>query len=107
MGVVVGVVVLLRNSVKNSHFLHKESKDNGGHTVKMTLAEEVSFLNKGAILKDLNNLPKGTHLIIDMSHSISIDYDVLEIIDNYKKTAKDKGVIVDLINRGEKPTVDY
>mgnify|MGYP000085149521 CR=1 FL=1 len=107
MGVAVGVIILLRNSIKNSHFLHPKTTDNGEHKVKMTLAEEVSFLNKGTILKELNNLPKGTHLVIDMSHSVSIDYDVLEIIDNYKKTAKYKGVTVDLINRGDEPTADY
>jgi MFS superfamily sulfate permease-like transporter len=107
MGVVVAVIILLKNSIKNSHFLHAKTTDNGEHKVKMTLAEDVSFLNKGSILKELNNLPNGTHLIVDMSNSFSIDYDVLEIIDNYKKTAKNKGVTVDLINRGEKPTVDY
>jgi MFS superfamily sulfate permease-like transporter len=106
--VVVGLVILLRNSFKNSHFLHQEVvDDNGIMKVKMNLAEEVTFLNKGAILKTLNKLPKGTHLTIDMSKSVSIDYDVLEIIDNFKNTSADKNVEVQLINRGDKPTVDY
>jgi len=107
IGLTVGVLMILRNSIKNSHFLHKKVVDNGYHKVKMTLAEEVTFLNKGAILKELNNLPKDTHLTIDMSKSAHIDYDVLEIIDNYKKTAESKGVTVALINRGEKQTIDY
>lgn len=107
MGVFVGLVILLRNGFKNSHFLHKEVVDNGQHKVKMTLAEEVTFINKGAILKALNKLQDGTHLTIDMSKSISIDYDVLEIIDNYKHTSEDKGIKVQLINRGETITVDY
>jgi MFS superfamily sulfate permease-like transporter len=108
MGVVVGLVMLLRNSYKNSHFLHKEVvKENGQRKVKMTLAEEVTFINKGAILKSLKKIKEGTHLTIDMSSSISIDYDVLEIIDNYKSTAEEKGIKVKLINRGELQTADY
>jgi MFS superfamily sulfate permease-like transporter len=108
MGVIVGLVMLLRNSFKNSHFLHKEVVDNNGQRmVKMTLAEEVTFINKGAILKSLDKVQKGAHLTIDMSKSISIDYDVLEIIDNYKNTSKEKGIKVKLINRGELETADY
>ncbi len=107
IGLTVGVLMILRNSIKNSHFLHKKESDNGSHKVKMTLAEEVTFLNKGAILKELNNLPEETQLTIDMSKSAHIDYDVLEIIDNYKNTAESRGVTVELINRGEEQTADY
>ncbi len=107
IGLTVGILIILRNSIKNSHFLHKTIIDDGLHKVKMTLAEEVTFLNKGAILRELNNLPRETQLTIDMSKSTHIDYDVLEIIDNYKKTADSKGVTVVLINRGEKQTIDY
>lgn len=107
MGVVVGLVILVKNSFKNSHFLHQKIVDDKHHVVKMTLAEEVTFLNKGAILGVLNKLPEGTHLTIDMSKSFSIDYDVLEIIDNFKNTASDKGIEVTLVNRGELQTADY
>ena len=108
MGVIVGLVILLRNSFKNSHFLHREVlKDNGERKVKMTLAEEVTFINKGAILKSMNKVQEGTHLTIDMSKSTSIDYDVLEIIDNFKSTSVEKGITVKLINRGDLQTADY
>jgi MFS superfamily sulfate permease-like transporter len=107
MGMVVGLVMLLRNSFKNSHFLHEEVVINGNRKVKMTLAEEVTFINKGAILKALNELPEGTDLTIDMSKCLSIEYDVLEIIDNCKNTSESKGLTVKLINRGEAQTADY
>lgn len=107
IGLVIGLIVLLRRSIKNSHFLHTKTVDNGHHKVKMTLAEEVTFLNKGAILRELNNLPDETHLTIDMSKSVNIDYDVLEIIDNFKNTAENKAIKVNLIARGELQTVDY
>jgi len=107
LGLLVGLVILLRNSIRNSHFLHKEEVDNGSHKVKMVLAEEVTFLNKGAILKALNSLPAGTKLTIDMQRCVYIEYDVLEIIDNFKKTAADKKIEVALINRGLQQTADY
>ncbi len=107
MGMAVGLVILLRNSYKNSHFLHKEEVINGKHRVKMTLAEEVTFLNKGAIMDALNSLPNGAELTIDMSKSANIDYDVLEIIDNHKKASKNRGIDVNLIGRGELQTADY
>ena len=49
MGLAVGIVVILIKSFQNSHFLHIEDKSNGKHKIKMTLAEEVTFFNKGAI----------------------------------------------------------
>lgn len=107
MGVVVSVVILLRNTYRNSHFIKTEKSSEGNKKVKMTLAEEVTFLNKGAILNALNNLPEGTELTVDLSDSVSIDYDVLEIIDNFKKTSKEKNITVDLINRGDLKTADY
>jgi MFS superfamily sulfate permease-like transporter len=107
LGVVVGIVILLRNGFKNSHFLHTETVNKGHLKVKMTLAEEVTFINKGAILKALNELPNNTHLTIDMSKSSSIDYDVLEIIDNFKSTCEEKGIHVELISRPELETADY
>jgi len=107
IGFVVGIIILIKNSYKNSHFLHKEEVINGKHKVKMTLAEEVSFLNKGAIIKALDSLPIDSELTIDMSKSANIDYDVLEIIDNHKATAKSKGINVKLINRGDLETADY
>ncbi len=107
IGLTVGVLSILRNSMKNSHFLHKKVIDNGEHHVKMTLAEEVTFLNKGAILKELDNLPQKTQLTIDMSKSTHVDYDVLEIIDNFKTTSERKDITVNLINRGDLETADY
>ena len=107
LGVLVGVVILLRNSFKNSHFLHPVETDDGIHKVKMTLAEEVTFINKGAILKALSNLPPGTFLTIDMSKSVKIDYDVLEIIDNFKASSESRKINVTLIKGNDYVIADY
>lgn len=97
IGLAVSVVIILKKSFNNSHFLHLEN-NKGNRQIRMTLAEEVYFLNKGAILSELNKVEAGNHVIIDMSKSIVVDHDVLEIIKNFKKTAASKNITVELIS---------
>ncbi|MFZ1805776.1 MAG: SulP family inorganic anion transporter [Cyclobacteriaceae bacterium] len=97
LGFAVSLIIILRRSFKNSHFLNVESSS-GKNRVKMTLAEEVYFLNKGAILNELNNVRNGCHVTIDISRSVNIDYDVLEIINNFRKTAKSRDIEVTFID---------
>lgn len=101
-GMAVAIVLILRNSYKNSHFLHREKNENGEHRVKLTLAEEVVFLNKGSIKKELSNVPAGAQVTIDMSKSVSIDHDVLEIIEDFQKQAHTRDIDVELITYGQK-----
>lgn len=108
MGMVVALIIILRNSYRNAHFLQKEATgEDGQKKVKITLAQEVTFINKGAILKVLKKVESGTTLTIDMSKSKNIDYDLLEIIDNFKRTSESKGIEVILKNRCGTETADY
>lgn len=102
LGLVVAVVILLRKSFQNSLFLHLEKYDGGHKHIKMTLAEEVSFLNKGAILKELDKIRPGTEVTIDMSRSVSIDYDVQEVINNFKQHAASNDITVHIIDKPSK-----
>ena len=70
LGVAVAIFYLVRGSYKNSHFMHIKETDDEVHRVEMTLAEEVTFLNKGAILKELDNLPDFTEITIDIRDSV-------------------------------------
>lgn len=97
LGLAVGIITILINSYQNSHFLNIEKSDNGGHVVKMTLAEEVTFLNKGAILNELNKLPEKTLLELDVRKTVKLNYDILEILDNFVHTSQEKNIEVKLI----------
>ncbi|TRZ45873.1 SulP family inorganic anion transporter [Robertkochia solimangrovi] len=102
LGLAVGITSILIRSYKNSHFLHIHENDNGDHRVRMTLAEEVSFLNKGAILRELNNLPDNTFLELDVRKTIRLNYDILEILDEFAYKSKAKNIDIRVIsNRGE------
>ncbi len=98
MGLVVGVVVILIKSYQNSHFLHRENSSNGTR-VKMTLAEEVTFFNKGAILKELDNLEEGSYLEFDVSKTRYLDHDIIEILDDFSHKAKLRNITIKVISQ--------
>jgi MFS superfamily sulfate permease-like transporter len=101
LGMLVGIVVILFKSYQNSHFLHKEGEDVDDGKIKMTLAEEVTFFNKGAILKELDRLPPDSFLELDVSNTKYLDNDVIEILDDFVLKAEERNIDIKLIsNRG-------
>lgn len=104
LGLAVGITVILINSYKNSHFLHKEGYDVNDGKYRITLAEEVTFLNKGAILRELTTIPENSTVEIDVSRTRVLDYDILEILDEFSVKAKRKHITIKLIS--EKGTVE-
>lgn len=98
LGLAVGIVVILIKSYQNSHFLHIEDKSNGKSRFKMTLAEEVTFFNKGAILKELDNLAKDTFLEIDVCKTVYLDNDIIEILEDFALKAKERNIDIHLIS---------
>jgi len=99
LGLAVGIVVILLKSYQNSHFLHIEDKSNGKHKIKMTLAEEVTFFNKGAILKELDSLPKETILEINLINTRYLDNDIIEILEDFLFKAKERNIDIKLISK--------
>jgi MFS superfamily sulfate permease-like transporter len=65
----------------------------------MTFAEEVTFFNKGAILKELDNIPENTLLNLDIENTIYLDDDVLEILDDFWEKAKIRNIEIKLKTR--------
>ena len=63
---------------------------------EIILADEVSFLNKASIQLTLDHLPRNSHVIINGTRSAYIDYDVLEILHNFKENAHYKNIKVEL-----------
>jgi MFS superfamily sulfate permease-like transporter len=98
MGLAVGVVVILIKSYQNSHFLHIEDNSNGATKIKMTLAEEVTFFNKGAILKELDKLPENSYLELDVRKTRYLDNDIIEILDDFAFKANERHINIKLIS---------
>jgi hypothetical protein len=70
----------------------------------MTLAEEVTFFNKGAILKELDSLPRDTVLELDVRKTRFLDHDIIEILQDFSEKRKVRNI--DIIIISEQGTVE-
>lgn len=97
LGLVVSVFAILRGNLKSAYFFkRKEYKD--GDVIHIHLSQEVSFLNKAAIKLSLERMPANSRVIIDATNSTYIDFDVLQVIQEFKEIkAPVAGIQVDLI----------
>jgi MFS superfamily sulfate permease-like transporter len=82
-GIMAAAGAILHGNLKNSYFFHS-AKHTTGDTIHIRLSEEVSFLNKAAIRQTLDHMPAGSSVIIDASNTTYIDYDVLELIKEFR-----------------------
>jgi carbonic anhydrase len=98
-GLVIGLVaalfsILLENY--KSPFYFNESHI--GNKTILKFSEHISFLNKANIQKTLEQLPDHSEVVIDATRSKYIDYDVFEIIENFKIEAKRKHIKLTIEN---------
>lgn len=105
LGLMVAIMYVLWNNYKTPyHFDPADYVKN--EPLKLYLAEDVSFMNKASILRTLNNLPDGMHVIIDGSKTKSIHPDVLEIIEDFKENAKTRDITIETVGFTEKEKYD-
>jgi MFS superfamily sulfate permease-like transporter len=106
LGLVAAVIALLYGNLKNSYYFHKENH-HVGEVIKIHLSEEVSFLNKASIKLTLDHLPENSTVVIDASKSQYIDFDVLELIKEFKEIkVKQKNITCYLIGFKEVYGID-
>ncbi|NSL89460.1 SulP family inorganic anion transporter [Chitinophaga sp. Mgbs1] len=84
IGMAVSVLAILRGNMKSSYYFRKE-KYQTGDSIRLELAQEVSFLNKASILLTLDHLPNDTTVVIDAHKTAYIDFDVLQTIREFKE----------------------
>lgn len=97
LGLVISIIFVLRENLKRSYYLSRKELESGDE-IKLTLAEEVSFLNKAAIKKTLKNVAPKSKVIIDATNSSYIASDVLELIEDFANfRAKEDDITVDLV----------
>ncbi|MBL7700901.1 MAG: SulP family inorganic anion transporter [Ferruginibacter sp.] len=82
-GIIAAIGAILHGNLKNSYFFHSE-KHHQGDTITIKLSEEVSFLNKAAIRQTLDHMPENASVVIDATNTRYIDYDVLELIKEFR-----------------------
>lgn len=80
IGLMVSIYYILRRNFQN-HFT--KSEVDGG--LRIQLSEEVTFLNKVGIHTTLENAAPHSKITIDASNCKSIDQDILELLEEFKK----------------------
>lgn len=99
IGLAVAVFYILLNNYKTPYFVEDKRKDKG--VIHLELAEDVSFLNKASILLSLKKLPANSKVIIDASQTLHIDYDIKDIIIDFKDNAAYKDIELEFIGLDE------
>ncbi len=88
IGLVISIFYILRQNMGIPYYYHRSSYSNGD-LIKLTLAQEVSFLNKASIKETLDKLPPNSKVIIDASRTEYIDFDVLDLIREFATSKAD------------------
>jgi len=106
IGLAISVFFLLRENLKSPYFF-RQKEYGKGEIIHINLSEEVSFLNKAAIKLTLEHLPEESYVVIDASESAFIDYDVLELIREFRDIkAVERNIKVEMVGFKEEYKID-
>lgn len=95
IGMAVAIFNILVTNLRNPYVL-KETHDPEHKHYQIALSEQVTFLNKAQILKELNRIPNDSELYIDASSTVFIEHDVLEIFNDFKTSAQYRNIKVQM-----------
>ena len=99
IGMAVAIFYILLNNYKTPYFVEDKRKDHG--VIHLELAEDVSFLNKASVLLSLKKLPEHSKVVIDASQTLHIDYDIKDILIDFKANAEYKHIELEFIGLDE------
>lgn len=91
IGILIGVFFVLKTNFHRALFTVNE---NGNYLIRLT--KDVSFLNKALLRQTFKDIPKGSKVIIDGSRSAFIDQDILETINDFRESASNRNIEVEL-----------
>ena len=99
IGTAIGlIVVLVMNHHQAFSIVHDENR------YYLRFAKDVTFLQKIALKRELASLPNDSDLFIDGGGSMFIDYDILELLEDFRRSARDRHIKLEL---GNFPTVKF
>ena len=93
LGMIVAVLVILFENFRLPFEISNVPQERG-ERVKITLAQQVTFLNKASVLKTLDSIPEDSSVEIDASKSAFVHPDVVELIDDFVIGAEAKNIEV-------------
>jgi MFS superfamily sulfate permease-like transporter len=96
LGLVVAIVIILSNNLRIPFKITSRGERENKVTI-ITLSEDVTFLNKASVMTVLNQIPDDSILEIDASQSQFIHHDIIEIIEDFKINAEQRGIKLTVI----------
>ncbi len=91
IGILVGLLFVLRANFHRALFTVNE---NGSYLIRLT--KDVSFLNKALLRKTFYQIPDGSRVVIDGSRSAFIDQDILETINDFRESSRNRNITIEL-----------
>lgn len=83
IGLAISLFFILKSNSNARIDIFKEIYPNG-EISRLVLPQQVTFLNKAALVAELDSIPKNAQLIIDARHSQFIDKEILELLHEFK-----------------------
>jgi carbonic anhydrase/SulP family sulfate permease len=97
IGLAVSVAFILASSMRRplERFVEKHI---GGDVLRIVLANQMSFLNRAALMKALDEVPRGGHVLLDAQNCDYIDPDILDLLREFsERTGPARGIEVSRI----------
>ena len=88
IGLLVAIMFILHSSLKRPLYKTFEKHSTGENVLRIELPNQVSFLNRAALLEQLKKIPSDSNLLIDATNTDYIDPDILDVINDYKAGSK-------------------
>jgi carbonic anhydrase len=95
IGMTIALIAILIENYRGSFYMRETQI---GNKTVLRLSEQVSFLNKANVQRTLKQLPPGSEVVIDATRSKFIDYDIYEIIQNFRSEAQIKDIKLTIEN---------
>ena len=96
IGLTTSIVFILYYNSKNGLLIVNE-KYPSGSVLRFILPQQITFLNKAAIVNALNKIPQKAKIVIDANSTTYIDNDVLNVIKDFKEEqAPEKNILLNL-----------
>lgn len=99
VGFALATFFVLYKSFRNTISFRKNTSLLDEGTIKITFAEELSFLNKAKLQQELDLIPENTLLEMDIRNNKAIDYDVIDVLEDFLVKAKEKNINIQLLTK--------
>lgn len=95
IGLAISLFYILKSNSQTRIDIIREVYPNG-ETNRIVLPQQMTFLNKAALVAELNAIPRQSQLIVDARYTQYIDKEILELLNEFKAEAHNKQIAVNL-----------